>query len=276
MNILVTNDDGINADGLWLLAEALREVGQVTVVAPDREQSGVGTSISLAKAIRLHRQPYTMAGIEAYTVEGTPGDAVIVGLAHILKGQQVDLVVSGVNHGHNTGTEVFLSGTVGAAWHGRLRGIPAIAVSAGYKTPYQGGALYGMGARLAAVVARQIRRGYLPRDLLYNINVPFCPLEAVKGVFLARTSRGQYADEVREEDDGRGRMTYFLVFRRQQVDRRHGTEAWALDKGYMTVTLLNNELAPQARRLLPADFCRVAYDELLSRDWPAAVAAGQS
>ena len=275
MNILVTNDDGINAPGLWLLAEAMREVGKVTVVAPDREQSGVGTSISLAKAIRMHRQPYTMEGIDAYTVEGTPGDAVIIAVGHILKGQQVDLVVSGVNHGHNTGTEVFLSGTVGAAWHGRLRGIPAIAVSAGYRTPYLGGALYAVGARMAAVLGRQIRRGYVPSDALYNINVPYCPVEQLKGVLLPRTSRGLYADEVREEDDGRGRMTYFLVFKRQNVDRRRGTEAWALDHHYICVTVLDNELAPQPRRLLPKDFCAAAYDELMSRDWPAAVAAGQ-
>ena len=204
MNILVTNDDGVNAPGLWHLAEAMRDLGQVTVVAPDREQSGVGTSISLAKAVRMHKLPYSMEGIETYTVEGTPGDAVIMGAAHLLKGQTIDLVVSGVNHGHNTGAETFLSGTVGAAWHGRQRNIPAIAVSAGYKTPYTGNSLFAVGAGMAAVLAQQIRRGDIPNDVLYNVNVPFCKPEEVRGLILTRSSYGTYADEVREENDGRG------------------------------------------------------------------------
>ena len=277
MNILVTNDDGVNAPGLWHLAEAMRDQGQVTVVAPDREQSGVGTSISLAKAVRMHKLPYSMEGIETYTVEGTPGDAVIMGAAHLLKGQTIDLVVSGVNHGHNTGAETFLSGTVGAAWHGRQRNIPAIAVSAGYKTPYTGNSLFAVGAGMAAVLAQQIRRGAIPNDVLYNVNVPFCKPEEVRGLLLTRSSYGTYADEVREENDGRGRDFYYVVFKRAEVDKRKGTEAWALEHHYLSLTLLDKQLSPLRATLLPKDFAEQAFDQLMQlmgRDWPTLAGAG--
>ncbi len=277
MNILVTNDDGVNAPGLWHLAEAMRDLGQVTVVAPDREQSGVGTSISLAKAVRMHKLPYSMEGIETYTVEGTPGDAVIMGAAHLLKGQTIDLVVSGVNHGHNTGAETFLSGTVGAAWHGRQRNIPAIAVSAGYKTPYTGNSLFAVGAGMAAVLAQQIRRGAIPNDVLYNVNVPFCKPEEVRGLLLTRSSYGTYADEVREENDGRGRDFYYVVFKRAAVDKRKGTEAWALEHHYLSLTLLDKQLSPLRATLLPKDFAERAFDQLMQlmgRDWPTLAGAG--
>ena len=269
MNILVTNDDGINAPGLWALAEAMLEIGNVTIVAPDREQSGVGASISLAKAIRLHRLPYSMEGIETYTVEGTPGDAVILALAHVMKETPADLVVAGVNHGYNTGTEVLLSGTVGAAWHARVRGLPAIAVSAGYRTPYTGGSLFGVGARTAAALAHQMLHGVIPKDILYNVNIPFCQLSEIKGLHLARTSTGNYADEVKEEDDGRGRTHYYLVFKRQNVDRRRGSELWALEHQYIALTLLDNRLSPLPSKLVPSDFSGRVFAEAVGREWPA-------
>ncbi|MBI2886916.1 MAG: 5'/3'-nucleotidase SurE [Chloroflexi bacterium] len=270
MNILVTNDDGINAQGLWILAEALRELGQVTVVAPDREQSGVGASLSLAKPLRLHKLPYTMEGIEAYTVEGTPGDAVIMGLGHVLKDQQVDLVVSGVNQGHNTGADVFLSGTVGAAWHARMRGLPAIAVSVLQLDSTQ----HAIGARMAVVLAHLLQHKAIPADLIYNVNVPHCELSEIKGVYLTRPSRRTFADEVKAEDDGRNQLHYFLVRKRPRARIGKGADLWALRRKYISVALLNNWLAPMRRDVLPPDFCQRVFDDLLGREWaPLATAA---
>ena len=117
MRILVTNDDGINADGLWTLVAQLKEVGDVTVVAPDREQSGVGTSISFHNPIRLTRIHEKIRGIDTYSVEGTPADSVIMAVKVVMK-DGIDLVVSGINQGPNCGYDVFLSGTVGAALQG--------------------------------------------------------------------------------------------------------------------------------------------------------------
>jgi 5'-nucleotidase len=247
----------------------MHTVGNVTIVAPDREQSGVGASISLAKALRMHRLPYSKDGIATYAVEGTPGDAVIMALAHVMKETPVDLVVSGINLGYNTGTEVFLSGTVGGAWHGRLRGLPAIAVSAGYRTPYLGDALFGVGGRVAALLAHHMLHERIPKNLLYNVNIPYCKPSELKGVYLARASTGEYADEVTEEHDGRGRIHYRLVFRRKNVDRRRGTELWALEHRYIALTLLDNRLLPLSRKLLPPDFCPRLFAQLVEREWPA-------
>ena len=269
MNILVTNDDGINSPGLWILVEALRDIGQVTVVAPDREQSGVGASISLANPLRLHKLPFTMERITTYTVEGTPGDAVILGLAHIMKEEPVDLVVSGVNQGHNTGTDVFLSGTIGAAWHARIRGLPAIAVSVFQMDSTQ----HAIGARMAALLAHQLQHKAIPADVIYNVNVPHCELDKVKGIYLAHPLMRTFTDEVKEEDDGRKKSHYFLVRKRAKKRTAKGTDLWALRRHYIALTLLNNWLAPKRRTVLPPDFCQQTFEELIGREWPPLITA---
>ncbi len=258
MNILVTNDDGVNAPGLWALAEALREIGNVTVVAPDREQSGVGTSISLSKALRMHRLPYTMEGITTYTVEGTPGDSVILGLAYAMKETPADIVISGINQGHNTGPEVFLSGTVGGAWHGLMRGLPAVAVSAfGLE-----GTNYAIGARLAVVLAELVHEGYAPKSILYNVNTPRCALEELRGVYIARPALRTFADEVREERDGLGKALFHLVYKRENQRLGRGTDFWALRNNLISVTLLDNRLSPLKRRAVPAGFEETVFTRL--------------
>ncbi|MCK4722624.1 MAG: 5'/3'-nucleotidase SurE, partial [Dehalococcoidia bacterium] len=117
MRILATNDDGINADGLWHLVEALSEVGDVVVVAPDRDQSGVGTSVSLHQPVRVRGIRSPVRGVRCYAVEGTPADSVILALG-VLLDDQIDLVVSGINEGANLGSDVLISGTVSAALQG--------------------------------------------------------------------------------------------------------------------------------------------------------------
>ncbi|MSQ15550.1 MAG: hypothetical protein EXR50_06775, partial [Dehalococcoidia bacterium] len=212
-----------------------------------------------------HRLTFSMEGVETYSVEGTPGDAVILGLSHIMKDTPVDLVVSGVNHGHNIGTELLLSGTVGAALHARMRGLPAIAVSAAYQTPYRGGGLFEIGAKTAVAVGRMIFEQSIPSGILYNVNVPFTPPAKLKGVYLAKSSYGNYADDVREEDDGRGRLLYHLIFQRTEMDTRRGTEAWALARNYIAITLLNRLLSPLPNKLVPPDFAKRIAEEVIER-----------
>lgn len=258
MNILVTNDDGIHAPGLWTLAEALRDIGNVTIVAPDREQSGVGTSISLARALRMHRLAYTMDGITTYSVEGTPGDAVILGLSHVMKETPADLVVSGVNQGHNTGPEAFLSGTIGAAWHARMRGIPAIAVSAFSLE----GTNFHIGARVAVALAEMIQAGEVPPEVLYNVNTPKCALADVRGVLITRPAVRKFADEVREETDGLGKQLYHLVYKRANQKLGRGTDFWAVRHNFISVTFLDQRLSPIRRRPVSADFCDRLFSHL--------------
>ena len=128
LNILVTNDDGIYAEGLWVVARELQKIGDVTVVAPDRDQSGVGTSVTLRTPLRFNEIKSPVNGITAYKVEGTPADSVIMALRVAMK-NNIDLVVSGINEGSNLGNDVFISGTVGAAIQGYSYGISSMAVS---------------------------------------------------------------------------------------------------------------------------------------------------
>ena len=128
MKILVTNDDGIFAHGLWALAGELKAVGQVIVVAPDREQSAIGTAVTLHQLLRLRKVRSLLPEIETYSVDGTPADSVILALSELAKGE-VGLVVSGINQGLNLGDDVLISGTVGGALQGYLHGFPAIAIS---------------------------------------------------------------------------------------------------------------------------------------------------
>ena len=271
MNILLTNDDGIHAPGLWVMAEGLRTIGTVTVVAPDREQSGVGTSISLGKALRMHRLPYSMEEIPTYTVEGTPGDAVILGLAHAMRDDTADLVVSGVNAGHNTGPECFLSGTVGAAWHARMRGVPAMAVSAFSLD----GPNFAIGARVAVILADLIYRGVVPSDILYNVNTPKCAVNEVKGVQLTRPAVRTFADEVREERDGLGKALYHLIYKRENQKLGRGTDFWAVRRNFIAVTLLDHRLSPLPPRAVPADFAQLLFSRYSGGEWPDAIATGQ-
>ena len=125
MRVLVTNDDGIFAPGLWILVKELKSIARVVVVAPDREQSAIGTAVTLRQPLRVQRVSPLVPGVETYSVEGTPGDSVILALGKLIK-SRVDLVISGINQGPNLGDDVLISGTVAAALQGYLRGLPPL------------------------------------------------------------------------------------------------------------------------------------------------------
>lgn len=128
MKILVTNDDGIFANGLWTLVRELSNVAQVIVIAPDREQSALGTAVTLNQPLRAQKVQPAVPDVEAYSVEGTPSDSVVLALCKLTKGR-IDLIVSGINHGANLGNDTFILGTVGAALQGYWCGLPALTVS---------------------------------------------------------------------------------------------------------------------------------------------------
>ena len=128
MRILVTNDDGIFAEGLWVLAKELNKIGQVIVAAPDREQSAIGTAVTLYRPLKVHQVKPLVTGVDAYAIGGTPSDCVILALSKLIE-NKVDIVVSGINQGANLGDDVLISGTVAAALQGYLRGLHALAIS---------------------------------------------------------------------------------------------------------------------------------------------------
>ena len=206
MNILVTNDDGIYADGLWRLAEELRNVGNVTIVAPDRDQSGAGTSVSLRHPIRYRKINSLVDGIPAFAVEGTPSDSVIIAIRKAVQ-DEIDLVVSGINEGANLGNDVFISGTVAAALQGYAYGIPSVAVSVAGLSDIK----YDTAAKTAGYLAEMFKKGKLPAKLLLNVNIPKLPINEIQGVELTELGERSYTDRIDEGHDGK--MGYYWIVR---------------------------------------------------------------
>jgi 5'-nucleotidase len=197
MRVLLSNDDGVHAAGLRALAAAF-EGDEVWVCAPDREQSASSHAISLHRPLRVHE-----AAPRWHTVDGTPTDAVYMGLNLVLKGRWPDVVVSGVNHGPNLGNDVHYSGTVAAAMEGALLGVPALAVSLAHPAPHD----FTHAARFAAALARALVASRPAAPLLLNLNVPEGP---VRGYRLVRLGKRTYGNEVVEKTDPRGRKYYWI------------------------------------------------------------------
>ena len=238
MRYLVTNDDGIGARGLWALVRALREVGDVVVAAPDREQSGVGASFSLHHPVRTRRVP--RRGLRVHAVEGTPGDAVLVALTQLYP-EGIDAVVSGINAGSNLGRDVFLSGTVGAALHGHLKGVPSIAISmARLKRPRN-----PTGAFVARALAPLVAGNDLFRDTLLNVTVPSVKPEDLRGVEITRLMEANSKLEVTTGSNDRSDHFWIGVERRKRARKRdipEGTDVWAVREKRVSVTPLQTDL----------------------------------
>ncbi len=197
MRVLLSNDDGVHARGLGALMEVLAGE-EVWVVAPDREQSASSHAISLHRPLRIGE-----LGPRRYAVDGTPTDAVYVGMNLILKGKRPDVVISGVNHGPNLGNDVLYSGTVAAAMEGALLGCNALAVSLASPPPHD----FHHAAAFAAALARRMAREPATSPVLLNVNVPPGP---VKGYRAVRLGRRTYGNEVVEKTDPRGRKYYWI------------------------------------------------------------------
>ena len=249
MRILVTNDDGIFAEGLWTLVKELKSVAQVIVVAPIREQSAVGTAVTLSQPLRVQEVSMMFSEVESYSVEGTPSDCVILALEKLIK-SKVDLIVSGINYGLNLGDDVLISGTVSAALQGYLRGFPALAISrAAVDSPHLDSA-----AKLATLLVKKIDSGELPSNILLNVNLPDLPLSKIKGVQITQLSSQSHINTVEEGNDGR-RQYYWLV--RQQTDKvaDNQTDVWAVEQGNISITPLHTSLLNRVAPAIPDTIC---------------------
>ncbi len=232
MKILVSNDDGVYAEGLWALANELRKIATVTVVAPDRDQSGVGTSVTLRHPLRMIKIKSPLDEIAAYSVEGSPADSVILALRLIMK-DGVDLVVSGINEGPNLGDDVYISGTVGAALQGFFYGIPSIALSvAGF-----GSLHFGVAAKLAKLIAKEIIEQGLTQRILLNVNLPNLPQDKLEGVEITRLGERTYADRIEPGHDGK-RQYHWILRGKSEWKMVPGTDIWALQQNKISVTPL--------------------------------------
>ena len=234
MRILVTNDDGIYAPGLWSLVRELKNIGKVMVVAPDREQSATGASITLHHPLRVQRIRPEVSGVESYTVGGTPGDCAIMAICH-LAGGKLDLCVSGVNNGPNIGVDVFQSGTVGGALQGYLHGLSAIAVS----VDEIDSAYIDIAAKFTALMVSRLEK--MPETYLFNVNLPAVSVDKIKGIRISRLSTACLADTVEEGHDGRRRY-YWLKYQKLNTNVSSATDDWAVSRHYISISPLHRYL----------------------------------
>lgn len=256
MNIVVTNDDGLHTPGIWTLAGALAQVGNVSVVAPDREQSGVGMGITFVHPVRVSEAVSRIEGVRTLAVEGTPADSVILAVQGLTP-QPVDLVVSGINEGGNTGMNVLVSGTVGAAFQAHLWDIPAIAISVAATQDYR----FDAAARLAQVLARMCRDGRFYGPMLLNINLPSLPLEEVAGVEITRLAKGRYNNTLQKVDSAK--YDYYWVARgKADWEAEEGTDVWAIRNKRISITPLHIDLTSDRSAPLLTGFAEAIFAAL--------------
>lgn len=228
--ILVTNDDGYTSEGIQILADALDGLGEVWVVAPNREQSAVSHALTLDRPLRIEQ-----LGERRIAVDGTPTDCVALGIANLMGGQPPDLVVSGINFGFNMGADVHYSGTVSAAFEGVIVGVPAMAISLGVGE----GLSFHLAADFAAGLAGWILDHGLPPETLLNVNVP---LGKPLGVRLTRLGVRRYTEGVIEATDPRGRQIFWIGGGRPVWEPIPGTDFHETGSGYVSVTPLHLDM----------------------------------
>lgn len=259
MNILLSNDDGIRAPGLWAATRELGRLGSVTVVAPDREQSGVGTSITFHRPLRFKKEIPEVGGVRAFSVEGTPGDSIILALRLPLVEKTPDVVVSGINEGANLGDDVFISGTVGAVLQGYFNGLMAVSISVAVPIVND----FNPAAQVLGCLVARMRDASLPGRILLNVNVPAGPVVDIQDVRITRLGERRYADVVEEGSDGR-RKYYWIG--RGQTDWlcKEGTDHWAIERKMCSVTPL---VAGPVRsvHLILKKIASQAYQDLTAR-----------
>jgi len=246
MHILVTNDDGVTTNGLLTLAQAMDTLGEVTVLAPDRNWSASGHVKTLTRPLRV-RQVRLADGRQAWAADGAPSDCVALALLGLIE-NKVDLVVSGINPHANLGHDVTYSGTVTAAMEASIGGIPGIAVSLDTPEGYSEKRDYGPAAEYARRVARKVIEHGLPRNMLLNVNVPYLPLEQIKGVQVTRQGLRVYRDELVRREDPQGLPYYWIGGQAPTGIDQPGTDFGALQAGYVSVTPLELDLSAHTFR----------------------------
>ncbi|MBN1666721.1 MAG: 5'/3'-nucleotidase SurE [Anaerolineales bacterium] len=254
MHILVTNDDGVTAPGIMALAQAMRALGEVTVLAPDRNWSGGGHVKTISRPLRV-KEVKLADGSVAYASDGAPSDCVALGLLGFIPGK-VDLVVSGINPMPNLGHDVTYSGTVTAAMEAAIWDVPGLAVSLDSPENHLGEADYTPAAQIAYQVATKIVEKGLPSGILINLNVPLLPLDQIKGVRITRQGLRVYRDRLDRRVDPRGTPYYWIGGDAPTGIPEVGTDIGALSEGYVSLTPLHLDLTayPAHQNLLKWEF----------------------
>ena len=240
LHILVTNDDGVTAPGLLALAQAMRQFGKVSVLAPDHDWSGGGHVKTLSRPLRVRRVKLA-DGSPAFTSDGAPSDCVALALMGLLP-DKVDLIVSGVNTAANLGHDVTYSGTVTAVMEGIIWGVPGVAVSLDGNSSHSPDLKYETPAYVAEKVVAQLIEKGLPKGTFLNVNVPHVALKDLNGIRLTRQGLRVYRDRLDKRTDPRGNDYYWIGGDRPTGVPKDGTDVGALAEGYASVTPLKLDL----------------------------------
>lgn len=232
MHILLSNDDGYLAEGLCALADALRKHADISVVAPDRNRSAASNSLTLETSLRI-----AIADNGFVRVDGTPTDCVHLAITGLLENEP-DMVFAGINHGANLGDDVLYSGTVAAATEGRFLGLPAIAISLASSNPTH----FETAAHVAVALLQRLKEYPLPQDTILNVNVPDVTIRDLKGYQATRLGQRHKAEPMVKSLDPRGRIIYWVGPPGGEQDAGPGTDFYAINKGYVSVTPLQVDL----------------------------------
>lgn len=234
MHILVSNDDGQRAKGIQVLTERLRELGQLTIAAPDRNRSGASNSLTLDMPIRFKE---VSEGV--FAVAGTPTDCVHIALTTMMD-DRPEMVVSGINQGPNLGDDVIYSGTVAAALEGRILGLPAIAISLVCDEHNQ--KHFDTAAEVACRLAKRLQKEPLPADTILNVNVPDLPWEEIKGLQVTRLGHRHRDNPCIPAKDPQGRPMFWILPATGAKDGGPGTDFHAIQNGYVSITPMHVDL----------------------------------
>jgi 5'-nucleotidase len=246
VRILISNDDGVFAPGLGTLARALAATGEheVYVVAPDRQRSATGHSVTLHKPLRVEAVDLAVnhgSGIKAaWSTTGTPSDCVKLAVKQLLP-QPPDVIISGINSGPNLGSDVLYSGTVAAAMEGAFSGFPSIAVSAQKNNQLA----FNLAAEFIIDFLRVLPKAPMPNRGLFNVNVPACPIEQLKGVRVTELGKRQYKDIFERRHDPNGRDYYWLSGCAIEEGESELSDVWALANGYITISPVSFNMTDQ-------------------------------
>lgn len=243
--ILLSNDDGIFSEGIRALAEELSPLGEVWVVAPDRERSGAGHSLTLHHPLRAEEMQERW-----FSVDGTPTDCVYLGINGILKGERPSLVVSGINKGGNLGEDITYSGTVCAAMEGTILGAPSIAVSLVTGGRHD----FSSAARISRMLAENILERGLPENVFLNINVPAVAWEELKGIKITHQGKRIYANTVEEKVDPRGRSYFWIGGEERGWLPIEGSDLHAVAQNNVSITPLQLDLTSYDSQALMASW----------------------
>jgi 5'-nucleotidase len=229
--ILVTNDDGINAPGIRNLVEAVKGLGKIVVVAPDKPQSGMGHAITIGNPLRLSPMHHLFDGVEAWQCSGTPVDCVKLAVDKVLR-RKPDLCLSGINHGANHSINVIYSGTMSAAVEASIESIPSVGFSL---LDYSVEADFTAARKYVRIIVEQVLAHPMDKHLILNVNFPAVPENLIKGIKVARQAYAKYEEDFIERNDPNKKKYYWLTGKFVNFDKGRDTDVWALEHNYVSV-----------------------------------------